>query len=154
VLGLLAGLSIFAALLALFTGRGVLAFGIGAALMGAAMALLPALAGFRSAGTAPGFSPLARVVIFAGVLLLIALCVPGILAAFDAKHSFDDANESVRLGLTAARAGDSLSALTSFKQARVAFADARKRLGSPVSSLSLVVPMVGSNLRAALDVAK
>jgi hypothetical protein len=107
------------------------------------------------ANGAPGrLSPRARVVLALAGLAAAAVIIPSLIAAVWARAPASAAEAAVERGLTAARSGDSRRAAKEFTEADTLFAEAHDMLSGPLSSLGLVVPVLGQNVGAARDVAR
>ncbi|MGH8985432.1 MAG: DUF4012 domain-containing protein, partial [Acidimicrobiia bacterium] len=87
------------------------------------------------------------------VALVGLVTVPAVLAAAQARRLMDDGRALVEEALAAARAGEAEDAEAKFADAADVFARAHERLDSPAATPGLVVPVVGSNLRAARELA-
>ncbi|HUF83206.1 MAG TPA: DUF4012 domain-containing protein, partial [Acidimicrobiia bacterium] len=141
---------------AVFVGRGVLEPARGLALGGAVVAVLVIAACSKAVhgDVARGFSARVRLVVLGAVGLLALLVVPAGLAAARTRNSVDTARAMVERALDAARDGEAETARRQFAAAAREFEDIRDTLENPVVSASLVVPVVGPNLRATRDVAR
>jgi hypothetical protein len=101
----------------------------------------------------PGFSRRVKLATLGLVSLVALVAVPTVIAAAKARHSLEDARAMVERGVDAACGGDAQTARARFAAAAAAFDDARVFLDNPIVSAGLALPIVGSNLQAARDVA-
>jgi len=142
--------------IAVFVGRGVLAPLVGLAAGAAIVGAITVAAVVKSVyGREPiaGFSARVKLAVLGAVALVLVLGVPAGIAALNARHSVDRARGLVQKALDAARAGDVPAARSRFAAAASAFDDARSALDNPLAGAGLALPVVGSNLRAARELA-
>jgi UDP-N-acetylmuramyl pentapeptide phosphotransferase/UDP-N-acetylglucosamine-1-phosphate transferase len=143
------------AILALFTGRGVLPVWFGFALGGVVLAaLLIAATQHRAHRRSP--VPLTNGARLGLVLVCIAVAVAVLPIAFvagDAADLMDRGRAAATRGLSAARDGDPILASGSFRQAALTFTRASDKLDSPFLVGGLAVPGLAPNMRAARELA-
>ena len=141
--------------LAVLTGRGLvavwLAAAIGALIVGALGGYLLRAPMERMA--AVGLTTRARVVLGAVAVVIALGVVPLVIDVPDVTDTMDRGRVAAQRGLSAARAGDAAQAEIQFRRAAVEFAAARDRLDSVKYQAARVVPGVASNLRAARTLA-
>jgi UDP-N-acetylmuramyl pentapeptide phosphotransferase/UDP-N-acetylglucosamine-1-phosphate transferase len=147
-----AGVQTVVSVVAVLTGRGVLALGVAA---GVAGALLLALWGvamrarMRDPEGVPGLSGRVRALVAAVVVVVVAATSVAAVSAAAARRDLLDARNAAEAAIVAARGGDSARAVELFGTAETKFRAADTRLGSPLNLPSLAVPVVGSNVHAA-----
>ena len=136
---------------ALFTARAVLPVWAGAS---AAAVLLLLLALVVSRGrleleTPPGLSRRTRALFGLLVIALIVVVTPLALSARNTVNLMKEGRDSAKEGLSAAREGDTTTALRAFRDAATKFGRARDELSSPIRSGVYAVPFLASNANAA-----
>jgi len=144
------------ALVAVFTGRGVLPVWLGAAVLAIVLTVLgrEAARGQVERERPLGFSRRARVITGLVVAALLLGIVPTVAAAPDVSASMQRGRDAATRALAAARDGDDLGASVAFRQAAAAFDDAHSTLDAPTLAGGLVVPGLAPNLRAARTLAQ
>ncbi len=108
----------------------------------------------RDVGGVPGMSWRARLVVAGVIVFVIAASAVAAVSALSTRRDILRARDYAQAAITAARNGDSARAVGLFEQAERDFASADDRLGSVVNVPSLVVPVVGSNMHAARELAR
>jgi UDP-N-acetylmuramyl pentapeptide phosphotransferase/UDP-N-acetylglucosamine-1-phosphate transferase len=138
-------------LVALFTGRGVIAPWLGLVLAAVIVVVLAAESARGKIEPNPPIGVSRRFAIVAGIVLfgLVVAVVPAVFVANDAASLMLDGRDAASHALAAARQGDTITAQGEFNRAALVFTQARDRLSSPFVTASLAVPMVASNVRAA-----
>ncbi len=92
-------------------------------------------------------------VVFGLAAFVVIVSIPAGLAAFASRDDIVDGRKAAEAALRAARKGRSDEAAALFATAEREFASAADRLDSPLTTPSLVVPVVGANVNAARTMA-
>ncbi len=142
-------------LLAVFTGRGVLAVGLGVLVA----AIIVGAIGIEATRAQPGQEPArglprgARIAVGVGVALVAFATLPAVLAVPDVKQSMEAGRSDAARALAAAREGDAATAELSFRRAAGSFQEASDQLHGTLLAGGTLVPGLASNLRAARTLA-
>ncbi len=151
----LVALQLAASALAVFVARGVLAPAVGAGVV-AVLLLALAVAASRGRiyrGRPEGLRPVWKLALLGLVVAGGAAAIPATLAGIQAREMLLDGRDAARDAVNAARRGEPREAARHFTDAADLFEDARDRLGGPLVSAGLVVPVLASNLEATRDLA-
>ncbi len=150
---LLMGAQALLSFLALLVGRGVsLVWCVGAGVLVMVAVTLPALAVSPYGEEVAGLPKSFRRVALAGLLVACALAIPALITVGEVRSEAQAGVQRARDALAAARGGDSLAAAASFNEAARLLSRAENRLEGPLPRLSLVIPVVSGNVRAARTV--
>ena len=149
------GLLVFAQALlgvdALLTARAVVPVwaGVDAAVVVLLVVAVEASRGKLERDPPPAWSRRARVLVGLLAAALVVAVVPLALSATRTVDLMQQGRDAARRGLTAARAGDTITAQGSFQYAATQFAQAHDELSSPVRAGAYAVPFLASNARRA-----
>ncbi len=151
----LVGAEVLLSTVAIFTGRDVLSFWVGLALLAVVLAVIgnEAARGTVDRRQSRGFSRRARVVTGVVATGLVVTVLPVVLAAPDVRDEMDRGRAATERALSAAREGDHAAAALGFRRAVAAFDKAHEKLNAPTLSGGLLVPGLAPNLRAARTLA-
>jgi len=140
---------------AVFVGRGVVAplWGLVAGATIVAGLAIAAVMKDVYGEPVPGFSARVKLLVLCLLTLAVLAAVPAGIVAVRARNSVDNARTLVRRAIHSARAGDAKTARVQFAAAAKAFEDASGSLDSPLLLPSLALPILGSNVQAARDLA-
>lgn len=155
-IALLVSVQVACSVIAVFVGRGVwspLPGGIVAAVLLVVLTAAAMRARMRER-SARGFSWRVRLAVF-GVAAFVALAaVAAAASAYSSRSRILRARDAVNAAIVAARNGEPEQAAALFAEAERDFVAADDRLGSVVNVPSLVVPVLGSNMHAARELAR
>ena len=153
VVWVLTAVQVVLSVIAVFVGRGVLEPEIGAA--GAAVPLsaltFVAVHGRVYKEHARGPSGVAIAALLGLGVVAMAASVLTVAAGVEARDLLNDGRSAAHQAVAAARRGEPDIAAARFGQAADAFGEAHDKLGSPLLTPGLAVPVLGSNLYAARE---
>ncbi|MGH9051384.1 MAG: DUF4012 domain-containing protein [Acidimicrobiia bacterium] len=153
VVGVLTAVQLILSAIAVVVGRGLLDAEIGAAVAALPLIALTFVAvhGHVYKERARGPSGIAIVVLLAMGLVAVAASLMTVLAGIDARNLLTDGRSAAHQAVAAARRGEPDVAAQRFAQAAEDFGEAHDKLGSPLLTPGLAVPVLGSNLYAARE---
>jgi UDP-N-acetylmuramyl pentapeptide phosphotransferase/UDP-N-acetylglucosamine-1-phosphate transferase len=142
-------------LVAVLTGRGVLAVWAGVLLGGLVVGAIgvEATRGRLEQERPRGLPRAARIAVGTGAALLALAALPAVLVVPDVRDFMEEGRSAAARGLAAAREGDAATAELGFRRAAGAFQQASDKVHGPLLAGGVLVPGLASNLHAAQTLA-